>query len=55
MPGTLATAFSMAIAVFSICSRLSPKTSMPSGLRTPVDSISVRVWIGIQKMFGMPG
>jgi hypothetical protein len=33
----------------------SPKTWIPSGLRTPVDSISVRVWIGIHQMFGMPG
>ena len=28
---------------------------MPSGLRTPVASISVRVWIGIHQTFGMPG
>ena len=28
---------------------------MPSTLRKPVVSISVRVWIGIQKMFAMPG
>ena len=32
-----------------------PKTWMPSGLRTPVASISVRVWIGIHQTLGMPG
>ena len=35
--------------------RSSPNTSMPSGLRTPVASISVRVWIGIHQTLGMPG
>ena len=28
---------------------------MPTGLRTPVVIISVRVWIGIHQMFGNPG
>jgi hypothetical protein len=28
---------------------------MPSGARMPVESISVRVWIGIHQIPGMPG
>ena len=35
--------------------RSSPSTFTPSSLRIPVASISVRVWIGIQKRFGRPG
>ena len=31
-----------------------PRTWIPSGLRTPVASISVRVWIGIHQTLGMP-
>ncbi len=50
VPGTRS-----AVAAFSIVARSSPKTLMPSWLRMPVASISVRVWIGIQKRFGMPG
>ena len=41
--------------VFWISPRSGPKTLMPSMQRKPVVSISVRVWIGIQKMFAMPG
>ena len=32
-----------------------PSTLIPTGLRTPVVIISVRVWIGIHQMFGKPG
>ena len=42
-------------AVRSIVWMSSPKTWMPSGLRMPVASISVRVWIGIHQTLGMPG
>jgi len=31
-----------------------PRTRTPSGLRTPVASISVRVWMGIHQTLGMP-
>ena len=35
--------------------RSGPKTFIPRTLRKPVVNISVRVWIGIQKMFAIPG
>ena len=38
-----------------ITPRSGPKTFTPRIERKPVVSISVRVWIGIQKMFAMPG
>ena len=41
--------------MFSICLRSGPRTLIPTGLRTPVVIISVRVWIGIHQMFGNPG
>ena len=31
-----------------------PSTWIPSGLRTPVASISVRVWMGIHQTLGIP-
>ena len=43
------------VATRSISARSSPSTLTPSSLRIPVASISVRVWIGIQKRFGRPG
>ena len=55
VPGTRETACSMSIAVRSRVARSSPSTWMPRGLRIPVASISVRVWIGIHHTFGMPG
>ena len=53
--GKSLSAFSICTAIFSISLRSAPKTFTPSFVRKPVVSISVRVWIGIQKMLAMPG
>src|SRR5207244_10013843 len=35
--------------------RSEPRTLIPIGVRTPVESMSMRFLIGIVQMFGMPG
>ena len=55
VPFTLLTTFSTATATLSMPARLGPNTLIPTALRTPVASISLRVWIGIHQMLGMPG
>jgi hypothetical protein len=54
VPGTFWSALSTRLAASSIDARSGASTWMPRGLRTPVASISVRVWIGIHQTFGIP-
>jgi hypothetical protein len=55
VPGSAARTASIAVEAASIEAASRPKTLRPRRLRKPVASISVRVWIGIQKRFGIPG
>ena len=45
----------MSTAVRSMTARSGPKTLIPRAERMPVASISVRVWMGIHQIFGIPG
>ena len=55
MPGTLRTAASTRRATFSSVSRSLPNTLTPTGVRMPVDSMSMRALIGIVHEFANPG
>ena len=54
-PGTMATADSISVPIRSSSSRSGPNTLMPTGVRMPVASMSMRPLIGIVHELLMPG
>jgi hypothetical protein len=55
VPGTSFTACSISRATFSITASSLPKTFTPTGVRMPVDSMSMRALIGIVHELATPG
>ena len=55
VPGTVRMTASICRASFSISARSVPNTLMPTGVRMPVESMSMRALIGIVQAFETPG
>ena len=55
VPGMLLNAVSICSPTFWISPRSEPSTLMPSGVRTPVVSMSIRALIGMVQAFEIPG
>ena len=55
MPGTCFTTASISLAMRSMPARSLPNTLMPTGVRMPVDNMSMRALIGMVQELAMPG